>query len=143
MHLVALNEAAVRAALSDLPTDLDPVTRATRALYDALMRPALQAELELWASARTDPELQAALRIAERRAGRDLRRVVAEAFGTAYTSNPAYPLVAELTIALLRGLAISRVLRQTDTQARRLIEDWASIARGIFQHEIVTSPPPT
>ena len=138
-HLVALNEAAVRTALSDLPTDLDPVTRATRALYDSLVRPAFQAELELWAAARTDPELQAALRIAERRAGRDLRRVVDDAFGTAYTSNPAYPLVVDLTIALLRGLAISQVLRQTDTQSRRLVDDWASLAHQIFQHEIVAT----
>ncbi|PRZ44053.1 TetR family transcriptional regulator [Antricoccus suffuscus] len=138
-HLVERNETAVRSALSDLPTDLDPVARATRALYDALSRPAFQAELELWAAARTDPELQAALRTAERRAGLDLRRVVDVAFGAAYTSNPAYPLVADLTIALLRGLAISRVLRQTDAHARQLIDDWASLARQIFQHEIVAS----
>ncbi len=109
------------------------------ALNEAAVRPTFQGKLELWTAARTDPELQAALRIAERRASRDLRRVVDDAFGTTYTSNPAYPLVVDLTIALLRGLAISQVLRQTNTQARLLIDDWASLAHQIFQHEIVAT----
>lgn len=131
-HLVEMNEAVVREVSAQLPAGLDPVTRAVRALYEALSRPAFQAEMELWTVARTDPELQACLRVAERAAGRDLRRVVDEAFGPQYAMNASYPLAAELTVTLIRGLAVSNALRSSDAAARELIEQWARLLHDIF-----------
>lgn len=136
-HLVERNEAAVLESLSRLPAELDPVSRAVQALYEALCRPAFRAELELWSAARTDAELLAALRVAERRAGRDLRRVVDDAFGPDHVAQPCYPLVADLTTMLIRGLAVSEVLRSTDRAARQLIDDWAALAREIFRQQLV------
>ncbi len=132
-HLVERNEAAVRQSLAKLPEALDPVSRAVTALYGALVHPAFQAELELWAAARTDDELRAALRHAERGADRDLYRVVDDAFGEAPRHHPNYRQVADLTVVLLRGLAISRPLHATDASARRVIEDWSALARRLLE----------
>jgi AcrR family transcriptional regulator len=135
-ELVGRNELAVQRSLRRLPADLDPVSRAIRALYDALSRPAFQTELGLWAAARTDRELRSALRVAERTAGRDLRRVMDEAFGLDCTQHPSYPMVSELTIALIQGLTVSGVLRRSDRAARRMIENWAALARQILAGEL-------
>jgi AcrR family transcriptional regulator len=142
-ELVDRNEEAVQRSLRRLPADLDPVSRAVRALYEALSRPAFQTELGLWAAARTDRELRSTLRVAERRAGRDLRRVMDEAFGVDCTLHPSYPIVAELTIAVIQGLTVSGVLRRNDRAARRVIENWAAVARQLLADELAGAPAST
>ena len=142
-HLIELNEAAVREISVSLPAELDAVDRAVRALFEALSRPAFEAELELWAAARTDPELRAALRVAERAAGRDLRRVVDEVFGPEQVAQPCYPLIAELTVTLIRGLTVSSALRASDRAARNLIGQWADLVRDIFIRQFVPASIPT
>ncbi|BDU02032.1 TetR/AcrR family transcriptional regulator [Nocardia sputorum] len=124
-HLVARNEAAVREAAAGLDHGADPVLRALTALYESMARPAAQAEFELWAAARTDPALAEALRTAERNAGRDLRRVVDALFGPDVVAHPRYPDVRDLTIAILRGTAISRPLRSSERAATATIDRWA------------------
>lgn len=135
-ELVRRNEEEVWRSLRRLPADLDPVSRAVRALYEAMSRPAFQTELGLWAAARTDPELREALRVAEFDAGRDVRRVVDAAFGPAYVADPAYRVVADLTVALVHGLAVSGVLRTSDRAARRALDHWSVVARQIFDREL-------
>ncbi|WP_280240839.1 TetR/AcrR family transcriptional regulator [Nocardia abscessus] len=124
-HLVARNEAAVREIAAGLGDGADPVLRALTALYESMARPAAQAEFELWAAARTDPALAEALRAAERKAGRDLRRVVDALFGPDAVGHPRYPAVRDLTIAILRGTAMSRPLRSTERAAMATIDRWA------------------
>ncbi|MGW4326069.1 TetR/AcrR family transcriptional regulator [Nocardia sp. NPDC004573] len=124
-HLVARNEAAVREAAAGLDHGADPVLRALTALYESMARPAAQAEFELWAAARTDPALAEALRTAERKAGRDLRRVVDALFGPDIVAHPRYPDVRDLTIAILRGTAMSRPLRNSERAAAATISRWA------------------
>lgn len=124
-HLVTRNEAAVREAAAGLDHGADPALRALTALYESMARPAAQAEFELWAAARTDPALAEALRTAERKAGRDLRRVVDALFGPDVVAHPRYPDVRDLTIAILRGTAISRPLRSSERAATATIGRWA------------------
>ncbi|MFI9414105.1 TetR/AcrR family transcriptional regulator [Nocardia gamkensis] len=124
-HLVARNEAAVREVAAGLGTGTDPLRRALTALYESMARPAAQAEFELWAAARTDPALAEALRAAERKAGRDLRRVVDALFGPDMVAHPRYPAVRDLTIAILRGTAMSRTLRTSERAAAATIDRWA------------------
>ncbi|MBF6206807.1 TetR/AcrR family transcriptional regulator [Streptomyces gardneri] len=124
-HLVARNEAAVREVATGLDAGADPTVRALTALYESMTRPAAQAEFELWAAARTDPALAEALRAAERKAGRDLHRVVDTLFDPDIVAHPRYPAVRDLTIAILRGTAMSRPLRTTERAATATIDQWA------------------
>ncbi|UAK32811.1 TetR/AcrR family transcriptional regulator [Nocardia asteroides] len=124
-HLVARNEAAVREVATGLGAGADPTVRALTALYESMARPAAQAEFELWAAARTDPALAEALRAAERKAGRDLHRVVDTLFDPDIVAHPRYPAVRDLTIAILRGTAMSRPLRTTERAATATIDQWA------------------
>ncbi|MFE7744142.1 TetR/AcrR family transcriptional regulator [Nocardia sp. NPDC057455] len=124
-HLVARNESAVREVAARSGPGTDPLRRALTALYESMARPAAQAEFELWAAARTDPALAEALRAAERQAGRDLRRVVDALFGPDMVAHPRYPAVRDLTIAILRGTAMSRPLRTSERAATATIDRWA------------------
>ncbi|MFR9751717.1 TetR/AcrR family transcriptional regulator [Nocardia sp. 004] len=124
-HLVARNEAAVDEAAARLGDSSDPIVRALSALYESMTRPAAQAEFELWAAARTDPALAETLRTAERQAGRDLHRVADTLFGPALVAHPRYPAVRDLTVAILRGTALSRSLRTTERAAATTIDRWA------------------
>lgn len=127
--LVQHNEQAARAAADRLGADTDPVERALSALYESMTRPSAQAELELWAAARTDPELATALTTAERAAGRDLFRVVDELFGAEITAHPRYPVIRDLTITVLRGAVASTVVRTSDKSVRTTLRDWAGVVR--------------
>jgi AcrR family transcriptional regulator len=128
-RLVADNERNVREAIAALPVDFDPVSRAVLALHQTLSLPTFHAEIELWAAARTNSELLAALRNAEHRAGRDLRRVMDDLFGEKVASHPNYRAISDITIVLFRGLAVSRPLQHSDAPARRLIAEWSRLAR--------------
>lgn len=131
-RLVQRNEEAVREELDAAPASGDPLLRALRVLRAVLRRPSFGAELELWAVARTNPPLRQVLRRAEGAARRDLYRVVDELLGTEITRSPGYPLVAELTVQLLRGMAISDVLYREDTDRDRLLEQWVLVARPLL-----------
>ncbi|GAA0965271.1 TetR/AcrR family transcriptional regulator [Actinocorallia libanotica] len=131
-RLVQRNEEAVREELDAVPATGDPLLRALRVLRAVLRRPSFGAELELWAVARTNPSLRQVLRRAEGAARRDLYRVVDELLGPEITQSPGYPLVGELTVQLLLGLAISDVLHREDADRDRLLEQWALVARPLL-----------
>ncbi|MHB1787295.1 MAG: TetR/AcrR family transcriptional regulator [Acidimicrobiales bacterium] len=131
-YLVERNESAVRLALSSVSEDLPPVMRAIRALGDSMRRPAYAAELELWAAARTDPELRDVLLMAERSARRDLSRVFEDVFGPPWTSASLYPIVSEITIELLRGLATSRSLHANASRESAILGQWGEIAQQLL-----------
>lgn len=133
-HLVASNEEAVLLGLEAAPlgTHRGSLRGALHVLFEALSRPAFQAELELWSAARTDRELRVALRSAESGARRDLRRVVDVVFGGEVTCVPAYPVVADMTIALLRGLIVSLPLRESTASSEALLDEWSTVLQHLL-----------
>ena len=131
-RLVQRNEEAVREELAAAPPSADGLSRSFRVLWAVLRRPAFGAELELWAVARTNPRLRQVLRQAEGAARRDLYRVIGDVLGPEVTSAPSYPLVAELTVQLLRGMAISDVLYREDADRDALLERWITVVRPLL-----------
>lgn len=140
-ELVRRNEAAVHTALAGLLDNLDPVDRATRVLADAFSQPAYLAELELWAVARTDPQLRAALRAAERRARRDFDRVVDDLFAP-LRDRPGCSTVVMLSSEFVRGFALASVLRNDPARRARLLESWIWAVRILLDQPSSPAPPP-
>ncbi|MEE1757812.1 TetR/AcrR family transcriptional regulator [Streptomyces sp. SP18BB07] len=131
-QLVARNELAVRRELTEAAPEGDPLLRSLRVLRTVMCSPSFAAEMELWAVARTNPRLREVLRHAEGAARRDLYRVVDEVMGPELTASAAHPMVAELTVHLLRGMAISDVLHREDSHREALLERWAQIVRPLL-----------
>lgn len=136
-ELVRRNEEAAHQALTGRLDNLDPVDRATRVLADAFSQPAYLAELELWAVARANPQLRAALRIAERRARPDLVRVFDTLFAP-LRDRSNYAAVATLSIEFVRGLALAGVLRSSASHRERVLNDWIESVRVLLDHNPAT-----
>ncbi len=135
--LVQLNEEAARQALDSMPGDGEPVARAVNALAAAVTRPAFAAEMDLWAAARSDPKLRAALQHEEKNARGDLYRVVDAAFGPELAAHPSYARVASLTVQFLRGLALTQTLRDGSSRTDQLIEDWSAVVRATLESDVL------
>lgn len=126
-ELVRRNEQAVQESLAKLHGTADATERAIRVLAIATTRPAYMAELELWAVARTDPELRAALLQAERKARKESERVLRLLF----SGEPDHPVVA-LTTEFMRGLALSSVLR-SPVRRQQLLVQWVKATRILLE----------
>jgi AcrR family transcriptional regulator len=131
-RLLEMHEAAAREALESAPRDADPVTRAIAALDTVVRRPAFVAQMDLWTAARTDPDLARVVSREERRAGSDLARVVDDVFGPPLTEHPRYRAVAGLTVQILRGLALTDVLRGDAESAQRALDDWTDMVHDLL-----------
>ena len=128
-ELVSQNDAASKEALAEASADLDPIDRARRALRSIVSRPAFGVEMELWTAARSDAELRAHLRKAERSAMKDWQGGLDEMFGPDLVAHPAYPSVIAVTTPLIRGLAVTRSLTASTTGLERSLDAWAAFAR--------------
>ena len=100
---------------------------ALRALADTFLFPDFLAALELWVGARTDSELHAAVVAHERTVGRALRPVCAELFGRELAERPGFAAAIDLTLQVLRGLALTGILRKDGEHDDALVALWASV----------------
>ena len=98
----------------------------------ALTGELVDAELELWAVARTDRPLKQALIAAERAAKREIDRVSAELFAK-WKDSEAYDDAIALTQNFMRGLAISENLRSSPARRERLISAWTEAMRPMLE----------
>lgn len=92
-------------------------------LHTFMSGPMYLAGLELWVAARTDPALREALVPAERRFGQALREALegdpAVAAGVLERAD------LDLTLSLLRGLAVTSLLREDPAVETRVLTRWA------------------
>lgn len=134
--LVSRNERGARRMRNKFSMHSDPLDRAVRTLAAIVNQPSYLAELELWAVARTNTALRVVLRVEERRARIDSERVTAEVFYP-FRDQPGYATVMALSLELLRGLALSGVLRTSTARREQLIKQWVTCAKILLD-----VPPP-
>lgn len=136
-RLLEMHEAAAGEALRHVAPDGGRVAGAVEAMFAVMRRPAFAAQVELWTAARTDPGLRLLVAQEERRAGHELARVVDDLFGPELAAHPRFRSVARLTVQVLRGLALTEVLREDDAAARRTLDDWIAIAQQLLEPQEV------
>ncbi|CAM3889818.1 TetR/AcrR family transcriptional regulator [Tsukamurella ocularis] len=123
IHHVADARLRQMAGLSaEFADSTDPLRDMVAAIRSAMTGPHFQAALELWSASRTDAQLAAALLPAERRLGAELRGIFAEYSGIA--DPTARALAFESLMALVRGLEVTRHLRDDGSIADAVIENW-------------------
>lgn len=131
-ELVRRNDGAVRLAQQQMAATANPLERAIRTLVSMGTQPAFLAELELWATARSDAELLAAVQGAERNARKERERVIAELFASVQ-HNPNYEAVVAISIEFVRGVALSSVLTSNSEHRERLIRQWVWAVETLLQ----------
>jgi AcrR family transcriptional regulator len=131
-RLVEVNLEAMWQELDAAPADADPVRRGMWVLRRASRRPSFGAELELWGAARTDARLRAALRAAELSARKELYAVIDAVFGPEIAAAEWYPSIVDLTVQLIRGLAVTASLRDDRDRHEPMIDQWARVVRVLL-----------
>ncbi|MBV1942401.1 TetR/AcrR family transcriptional regulator [Streptomyces sp. BV286] len=128
VHHVAegqLRELTKMVSADEAPVDIESLVST---LYRFMSGSLFAAGLELWMAARTDPVLRDQLVPAERKLGQHLRAVLSEA-----TDEPAALRLErddlETLLALLRGMAITGVLREDEEAQRALLARWVTQAQ--------------
>ena len=125
-QLVQRNERQIDEAFISQAGQGGDVEQALQALSDNMAQPSYLAEMELWTLARNDHELREALYVAEKAARYDLDRVVGRLLDC-WRHHPDYPMLADLSVEFLRGLAFSDLLRNRPSYRYRMISLWVEL----------------
>ncbi|MEX2205242.1 MAG: hypothetical protein WEF50_03335, partial [Myxococcota bacterium] len=102
----------------------DRLTRALDAVWASFSGPLFYAALELWVAARSDASLRANLVRFERGVGRAMAELWRELAGPDASRAEHFEDLLELTFHVMRGMALQRILRDDDSERRRLFELW-------------------
>ena len=132
-HLARRLGADLQQRAAALPPDGDRAAAAIDLLWSRFATPLFPAWLELWVAARTDPELAASLQPLEDLVKRGLQKQTEVLFTSGDTSPSDHALDAQLTLYLMQGLMLSRVLghESPNTRARReaaALAGWKRVA---------------
>lgn len=126
-HVVTMRGAEFERRLKAMPAVPAGGARAGAALdllWDVFSDPHIQMSIELWAASRTDGELHAALIGQERAFGRMVRANCRRIFGDEGVSRPGFDEAVDVTLQLLRGAALTSIMRPDARQFARLREIW-------------------
>lgn len=123
-HLSTRVEDQLRQAAADLPHDEDRLAAVIRLVWESHCSDLFYASFELWTAARTDDSLRDALQHSERRLGQRHRRLVTEILGPEIASRPNFGVALDLTFNLMRGVAMTSVLRDNKDKEQRLVDHW-------------------
>ena len=97
-------------------------------LHRFMSGPMFVAGLELWLAARTDDALKRALAPVEKDFGYRMRNALQDR-GVVGPGARISRADLEMLFVLLRGLAVTQILRTDDTTQRRILSDWADQLR--------------
>lgn len=126
-HVVELRGAELKRRLAAMPAGGARAGAALDLLWDVYADPHIQVSIELWAASRTDAELHAALIGQERAFGRTMRSICRQIFGDGAVSAPGFDESVDVTLQLLRGAALTSIMRPDARQFARLREVWGFV----------------
>jgi AcrR family transcriptional regulator len=121
-HLTHRRNAEMSAAAARLPTGPERTAEGLDLIWSSYASPLFQAAMDLWANARTDPELRGHLVHVERVLDQQLI-VLAELLFPNLAGRPDFEPVLEFALATMRGLALLDTLHPDTPRNER---QWVS-----------------
>jgi AcrR family transcriptional regulator len=129
-HLAATRvRATVEKATDELRAGHDRVERVVELMWETHHEPHYWAAVELWTASRTNDEIAAALLHEERRLGDTIRTAVDGMFGPGLCDLPRYPLLRDLLLSSMRGVALTYAFDRRDPGRDPHLAGWKSLAR--------------
>ena len=113
-----------RARQVDAGSPEDRIAAVVELIADFYASDLFTAALELWVAARTDPELKTVVVPLEVRLGRETHRLAVELLDADET-KPGVRETVQLTLDLVRGLALANQLTDDGKRRSRIIRHWA------------------
>ena len=131
-HLASCVAAELRAASRAIHSSDDRATQVILLLWQSFVGDLFHAALELWVVARTDAALHEALVHSERQLGVRNRELLAEMFGPDIAASAGFDFALDTTFNLMRGVAVTGILRQDADRDLQLVNGWARIFTSII-----------
>jgi hypothetical protein len=113
----------------------DRIEAALELIWTSFSGPLFYAALELWVAARTDAELHENLFRFERGVGKAMAQLWQEFAGESEAEKSRFDDVLELTFYVMRGMALQKILKDNDTERRRLYEVWKRLVAEALGNE--------
>lgn len=133
VHLAQRRQQELRDEFARFDSGGDRVSLAIDLLWSAYAGPLFAAALELIVAARTDPELRPALSTLQDDIRSGIESFCREHFGSASTRRRQFRDALELTIDVMHGMALVRLLNGNESNEGRLIESWKSLVRPALE----------
>ena len=134
-HLAAQTGERLTRMSSPPPAAAGRVEQSLEVIWHSFTGPLFYASLELWVAARTDRELHKHLLELERALRKAIAQVCDGLIQPSADRRTDYQDQIELTLHLLRGMALQRILRRDDAERRRLFELWTrSVVATLGEH---------
>ena len=134
-HLAMRRAKEVREEAKRLAGLDDRIEAALELIWTSFSGPLFYAALELWVAARTDAELHENLFRFERGVGKAMGQLWQEFAGESQAEKLRFDDVLELTFSVMRGMALQKILKDNDTERRRLYEVWKRLVAEALGNE--------
>jgi AcrR family transcriptional regulator len=125
-HLAQKRAAEFEAQRGAIQQSAEPMSAMLELIFASFSGPLFYAALELWVAARTDDELCLALRGFERKVGKAMSKMW-RTLSPKQATHADFDDLLTLTLHVMRGMALQRILRDDDSERRRLFARWKSI----------------
>jgi len=126
-HLAEL-ESWVAASLDARGSNAERLDRVIDLFWSTFEQRYFWGAIELWTAARTDERLRDTLLPEERRLGTAVRHVIDALFGPRFSSHPRYPMVREVLLTSMRGVAMTYTFDRRDRRTDPHLGYWRGLA---------------
>jgi hypothetical protein len=130
-HLANRRLAELRKDAEALPTNERGIPQITDLMWSYSSGPLFMAAVELWMAARTDRELHAALWPIEKQLGQTSGQLLRELYA-GYSDHPHFEQLMQLTVHMMRGMALQKILNDDDRQRRKALRLWDQMMTALL-----------
>jgi AcrR family transcriptional regulator len=121
-HLLLNQIAQIQADIDTVRNAEDPVRAVIERIWASFCGSLYYAAAELWMAARTDPGLHAVVYSVERRLGHEIHSAFHDIFPAPVGGSPGFDQALDTAIYLMRGLAMTRILREDPGEEERILD---------------------
>lgn len=132
-HLAERGEQELRREFARIDSTEDLTSQAIDLLWSGYAGPLFAAVLELIVSARTEPELAAVLSSLQLNVEEAIERFCVETLGPRAVRRKSFRDGIALTVNLMHGLALTRMVGAGSGEQDRLVEVWKGLVRPLFE----------
>jgi AcrR family transcriptional regulator len=137
-HLADRRVAELRREAAALPADERGITQITELTWSYSSGPLFMAAMELIVAARTDRELHAALWPMEKQFAQTSAQLLRELYAS-YADHPDFELSVHLTVHVMRGMALQKILKDDDRHRRRALKLWERMMTAMLEDDPKTA----
>lgn len=131
-HLADRRVAELRREAAALPAAQRGIPQITELTWSYSSNSLFMAALDLIVASRTDPELHTALWPVEKEFAQASSQLLRELYAD-YVDHPDFELMMHLTVHMMRGMALQKILKDDDRHRRKALKLWERLMSAVLE----------